>query len=81
MSEITADELQLLKNANRDMDWLSRNYSALIPSYNHNFVAVKNERIVAFGASLDSVLKTLENKGLNPQTTLVKYLSNSAVIL
>ena len=46
----------------REMEWLSRN-SVAVAQYAGEWVAIQDDRIVAHGTDLDSVLKTARRAG------------------
>ena len=81
MAYLNPEELALLKKVNKDADWLSAKFTELIRQYNNQFVAVKDQKIAAASKSHEELLKILEAQAINPQLTLIKYLTNEAIII
>ncbi|MFH1328906.1 MAG: DUF5678 domain-containing protein [Candidatus Bathyarchaeota archaeon] len=74
-------ELVLLKNANRNLDWLDAHFSELISEHNNEFVAVKEGKLVSVNSDLDGLLKELKAKSIDPATTLIKYITTTPIVL
>lgn len=71
---MTCKEIQLLKEFKKDDDWFYANYERIQSEHLNEFIAVKDERIVAHNKDLDDLIKDLKNKEINPALTLVEFV-------
>lgn len=78
---LSAEERNLLKSAQRDMAWLSDNYPVLVNKYNDRFVAIHDQKVVASSGSQEELIGKCVELGLNPHLTVVKFITNAAMIL
>ena len=71
----------LLRRASQDLAWFKKHYEDLLREHEDHFVAVKDGRLAATGETIGDVIKELDNKNVNPATTLIKFVTRKASIL
>ena len=67
-------DLELLKQAGKDLDWIYRNYEDLEEKYEKKVIAVQGEKVVAFAENGDLLLKKLEGLGIDDGEVMVKFI-------
>jgi len=77
----TAKISLLLGEATRDMNWFTQHRRELEEKFDKRFVAIKNEEIIASGASIEEILQKVEAKGFNPGEVLIEFVSKLVHIL
>ena len=77
----TARILQLLGSAERDSQWLDKNYSKLLEKYPDNFVAINNGKFVDASKNFQELLKKVESKKLDPANIMIEFVSKIKRIL
>lgn len=75
------EELELLRNANRDNIWLKEHFGEIAKEHNNEFVAIKNGAILAYSPTLDGLLKELTRMKENAHALLIKYITTAVTIL
>lgn len=71
----TAGMLQLLGSAERDSQWLDKNYSNLLEKYPDSFIAVYNGNFVDASPNFEELIEKIKNKKLDPVDVMIKFLS------
>lgn len=66
--------LQELNEANKDLAWLSENYSKLQKECSNKFVAIKNRKLMTSASKLESLLKTLKEHKEDPANFLIDFI-------
>lgn len=74
-------ELNLIKQFEADAVWLKEHKDSLRKDYKNQFVAVKNEEVIAANPKLDAILKELENKGVDAATSVIEFISEKKIIM
>ena len=77
----TANVLKLLGSAERDAQWLDKNYSKLLEKYPDSFVAINNGEFVDASKNFQELLKKVESKKLNPANVMIEFVSKIKRIL
>ena len=68
-------ELQLLKNFEKDSKWFHENINKLRgKGFTGKFVAVKDSKPLASGKDTDMVIKNVEKKGENPSYIFIEFV-------
>jgi len=75
------EELQLLKTANSNFAWLKSHYDEMRREHNKEFIAIHSGRFITADSTMDGLLAKLNQKGIDVQTTLIKYINNGLTIL
>ncbi|HLC50888.1 MAG TPA: DUF5678 domain-containing protein [archaeon] len=74
-------ELQMLNEAKRDNGFLMKNYEAIREKYENEFVAIKNEKIIAHGKRIEDVISHLESRGINSAMTTIEFMREKNIII
>jgi len=74
-------ELKLLKDFEKDVDWLDNHIDSLKVEYDQKFIAVKNGHIIAIGTFIEDVINTLKLQKIDPSETLIQFISKVRRIL
>lgn len=75
--------LQELKEGNKDLEWISNNYSDLQKDYSNKFIAVKNREIFCFASKLEDLINDLKKHKKDPAEFLIEFIyakSDSLVV-
>lgn len=68
-------ELQILKDFERDSRWFHENIEKLREeNFTGKFVAVMNEKPIASDKSSDAVIKSIEKEGKNPAYAFIEFV-------
>ena len=80
---MNADDLAIkeLKAGNKDLEWLSKNFSDIKKKYPKKFVAIKDQNIVATASTLETLIKHLKQKFGNPNDFLIDFVPDDKYIL
>ncbi|MBI3841572.1 MAG: hypothetical protein HY295_00215 [Thaumarchaeota archaeon] len=79
---ISKDEVQRLKKKEMNLKWISRNYDALLSKHPEEYIAVKDEKIIATGTNYKSLISGLRDQyGINFCTIAVKYIEKKKNIM
>ena len=80
--KMTNQELELLKKFEEDSEWFNKNISKLRrQNFTGKFVAIKNEKPIASGENVESVIKSLEKLKENPSYVFIEFLYPKGHIL
>ena len=74
-------ELQVITEAQNDNQWLQNNYKKIQEEYPNKFVAVANKKIIATGEKIETVVKTVKERGINPAMILIEFVPEKGLIL
>ena len=80
MSLITT-ELQLLNNANNNLEWLQKHYKQLKVDFPDKFIAIKNGKVIASSTTMEKMLQKLEQIHENTDNVLIKFIYKMTIIL
>ena len=68
-------ELQLMKQFERDSRWFHENIDKLREQeFTGKFVAISNQEPIASDESIDNVIKILEKEGTNPAYIFIEFV-------
>ena len=68
-------ELQILENFEKDSEWFHNNINELRKKgLTGKFVAIKNKKIVSSDKNTDSLIDSLEKKGVNPSYLFIEFV-------
>lgn len=73
--------LRLLESAEKDAQWLDRNYSKLLTKYPDHFVAIHDGNFVDASQKFEELISELKNKKLNPAEIMIEFVSKIKRIL
>jgi hypothetical protein len=75
MSELAFEQkLQKLESFERDLNWLDKRPQSFRRKYGGNYIAVKNNKVVAQDRELKSLLRKLRNRHYDTHSMVIKYL-------
>jgi len=66
--------LEELKAGTKDVEWLSKHYSALRKKYPKQFIAVKNQKVITAHNDLVTLISTLKRKFGDPNDYLIDFI-------
>lgn len=81
MQYAQADEVEILVRAKKDAEWISAHYEQLLQKYDNQFIAVREQEILAANSDVDELLVQLEKKGIQANELLVKFITKVAFVL
>jgi len=72
---MASQELQLLRNFERDSNWFYENISLFRKKgFTGKFVAVKDKNVISSGDKLDVLIGSLEKQGENPAYIFIEFV-------
>ena len=76
-------DLQLFNEAFNDFNWFKENYIALKTEYEGEFVAIKNQEIVAHAPTTEILMTKIKERKIDESEVLIEYIPprNMIVIL
>ncbi len=75
-------ELELLHKFEKDSEWFHKNINKLRnEGFTNKFVAVKESKPIAFGKSIDLVIKEIEAKNQNPSYIFIEFVHPKGKII
>ncbi len=77
----TENALRLLESAEKDAQWLDRNYSELLIKYPDHFVAIHDGTFVDASQKFEELMSKIESKKLNPAELMIEFVSKIKRIL
>ena len=77
----TAAIMDLLERGTRDLQWLARNRRALEVQHDEQFVAIKDQAVIAADKDMNHLLASIEAQGIAPGEVLIEFISKVARIL
>ena len=72
--------MQLLNEADSDLVWFKEHLEDLKESYDQEFVAIKNGRIVGSDKDVEKLLKELKKKKIDSKNVLIQFVSSIPTI-
>jgi len=73
--------LEKLKAGNKNLEWLSKNFTDLKKKYPKKFVAIQNQNVVVTASSLETLIKMLKEKFGNPNDFLIDFIPDDKYTL
>lgn len=77
MNERPGDAARSLRAFHRSARVLSRNQPRLIDEYPDQWVAVSDGSVIAYGESLDQVLRQVDKSGLRRSDVIVRFIERT----
>ncbi|MDD5337252.1 MAG: hypothetical protein PHS02_02105 [Candidatus ainarchaeum sp.] len=74
-------ESVILRNARKDLEWFGEHYTELVTKYDEQFIAIKNAQPIASASNMEDLIAYLNKSGIDPVTTLIKYVTRAYTIL
>ena len=74
-------EYQELIQIQKDSDYLKKSYDTLKKQFSNQFVAIKEEDVIAHHPDMDTVLKMIRARKIDPATVLIEFLHPNDMIL
>ena len=68
-----------LTDFNKDFQWFLQSREKLLPKYENKWVAISNNKILDSDKNLTALVKRLKAKGLQPEQTLIQFLSKEPI--
>ncbi|MBS1266587.1 MAG: hypothetical protein MAG795_00554 [Candidatus Woesearchaeota archaeon] len=72
--------MNMLEKMDNNLDWYERNLNTIKNRFNESFVAIKDESVVASSKNLNSLLKQLKQKKINPNEAFISFVSKIKTI-
>ena len=60
------EEIRILEEYEKDVDWFDEHYEELKKKYRDFIIAIEGRRVVAYGKNLSELIKKVEDAGLDP---------------
>jgi hypothetical protein len=67
-------DLSLLSESYSDLEWFQKNANQIRGSFEGQFVAIKNKKIIAFAPSMQILAKKLKESKVSIAEVLVQYI-------
>ena len=74
-------EYEDLIQIQEDSDYLKKSYDALKKQFSNQFIAIKKGDVIAHHQDMDTVLKMVRAKKIDPATVLIEFLHPKDMIL
>ena len=74
-------ELQELIQVQKDSEYLKKSYDFLKKNYTSQYVAIKNGDVIAHHKDIDTILKMIRAKKIDPATVLIEFLQPKDILL
>ncbi len=76
-----SQELQLITKIENDRKWLDENFKKYQNEYTDEFIAIKENKIIASDKEFNKLVETLKKKGENPALLLIKFIHRKGITL
>jgi hypothetical protein len=73
--------LEELKAGNKNLEWLSKNFSYLKKKYPKKFIAIQHQNVVVADRSLKTLIKTLKKKFGDPSNFFIDFIPDDNYFL
>ncbi len=73
--------IHLIKQFENDVVWLREHKDSLRKDCKNQFVAVKEERVLASNPKLDALLKELEQKSIDAAAVVIEFISEKKITM
>jgi len=78
---VTEEELKILKEFQKDTQWLIENYQKLKKEFVDRFVAIKNGKVIESDENLDKLIEKLQKKGEDASKTVIEFIPPEDMII
>jgi hypothetical protein len=78
---MTESELQELIQVQKDAEFFKKSYKSLKKNYSNQYVAIKDGNVIAHHKDMNTILKLVEAKKINPATILIEFLHPREMML
>lgn len=72
--------IQLLNEIDDDIIWFKDNFENLKKSFDNQFIAIKNGKILASDKNVENVIKTLKKKNEDPNNVIIQFVSSIPMV-
>jgi hypothetical protein len=76
---LSEDVAIALTDFNKDFQWFLQSREKLLSKYENKWVAISNNKILDSDENLTALVKRLKAKGLQPEQTLIQFLSKEPI--
>lgn len=73
--------VQLLHRSQLNLAWFGSHFAELIKSFDNQFVAIDDEKIIANDSDFDVLLNKLKGANIDPADVLIEFVSRIKSIL
>ncbi len=70
-----------IKSMERELAWFGHHTKDLEAKYDEQFVAIKDEKVIAAGRNFEPLLKKIKQEGFDPADVLIEFVSKIKRIL
>jgi len=74
-------EMAMLQTAEKDNDWLTRNFKKIQQEHPNKFIAISEGHIIAEGGDSEDVINEVEKKGRDSATVLIEFIPEKGLLL
>ena len=75
------EEMTMLQTAERDNEWLTRNFKKIQQEHTNSFIAVYEKYVIAEGRDSEDVINEVNEKGKDPATILIEFIPEKGLLL
>ena len=75
------EEMAMLQTAEKDNEWLTRNFKEIQEDHPNRFIAVSGGHIIAEGSDSEDVISEVKKKGKDPATILIEFIPEKGLLL
>jgi len=75
------DTIKYILELEKEGEWLQSKYNELRYKFGDQFVAVKDEKIIANGKDIKNVIEKVKKAGEDPALTLIEFIFKNKVEL
>jgi hypothetical protein len=76
---LSEDVATALTDFNKDLQWFLQRREKLLSKHENKWVAISNNKILDSDEDLTALVKRLKAKGLQPEQTLIQFLSKEPI--
>jgi hypothetical protein len=81
INDMNKTDMECLSALQHDHLYMQQNYEKLRKKYIDEFVAIRNKKIIASNKDLESLLRFLRSKKINPACTLIEFFPPKDLLL
>jgi len=74
-------EMAMLQTAEKDNEWLTRNFKKIQQEYPNKFIAISEKHIIAEGGDSEDVINEVKKKGKDSATVLIELIPEKGLLL
>jgi len=74
-------EMTMLQAAEKDNEWLTRNFKKIQQEHPNKFIAISEGQIIAEGGDSEDVINEVKKKGKDSAAILIEFIPEKGLLL